>query len=100
MKITFEEFIKRIAETCREDAERLNCKTAGEVFSVYGYETNDLKEELHHIFRKEMKELFPELYCSEGGWGDFEFYDDCSIVLYGEEISYRKIAGALKKYRF
>ena len=96
MKITFEEFIKRIAETYREDAERLDCKTLNEVFSNYDYSSDDLREEVRYSLCREREELFPELKYFE----NFELFDDCSILLYGEEISYRKIVSALRKYKF
>lgn len=88
MKITFEEFIKRIAEEYREDAERLNCDTAGEVFNSYWYDTQELKDNV--IFG--LQELQTEF--------DFIYYDDGSVLLNGEDISFRKIASALRKYKF
>ena len=88
MKITFDEFIKRIAEEYREDAEELECETAGEVFKCYMYDSDDLKEEIFDILQDLQTEY------------DFEYFDDGSIYLNGEDISFRKIASALRKYKF
>lgn len=88
--LQFEEIIKRIAETYREDAERLNCDTCGEVFDCYGYSTNELKEEIIYSYAYDFE---PE--------EEFKNYDDGSITLdNGEDISYKKVVANLRRYRF
>lgn len=40
------DIVKIIAETYREDAEREDLETCGEVFKFYDYEPNELKDEI------------------------------------------------------
>ena len=87
-----QDIVKTIAETYREDAERLDCETCGEVFDVYDYTSAELKEEIYYSLEHDFEGI-------EGK--DFEYFDDCSIVLHDStEVSYRKLVSAIRRYKF
>lgn len=87
--MTFEEIVKQISETYREDAERLNEETAGDVFKNYGYDSDELKEEIYYSLSHDFTS------------SELRFYDNCDITLNsGEEITYRKLITAILKYQF
>lgn len=85
------DIVKIIAETYREDAEREDLETCGEVFKFYGYEPDDLKDEIIYSLDHDFK----------GMDVDFTSYDDGSVVLDdGTDIPYRKLVSEIRKYTF
>lgn len=91
-KMELKDIVKVIAETYRDDAERNEYVTCGEVFDFYGYDTEDLKEEIYYSLAHDFEGIENK---------GFEFFDDCSIVLHGgTDISYRKLVSAIRRYKF
>ena len=81
---TFEKAVKVIAEDYREEAEMHECETCGELFKVCWFETEDLKEDFLSILKET----------------DIEYTDDCEIVDGYTFYSFRKLAMAVRRYKF
>jgi hypothetical protein len=87
--LSFQEITKKIAETYREDAERLECDNCDEVFDCYGYDNSDIKEEILYSFQTE--------FTSD----ELEYYeDDLSFECNDGFMTYRKLLKAIKSYNF
>ena len=90
--MTLADIVKVIAETYREDAERNDLDTCRDVFNLYSYDSDEVKEEIYYSLVHDFNNI-PNV--------DFTFYDDCSIVLNdGTDIPYRKLISEIRKYKF
>lgn len=85
------DIVKVIAETYRDDAERNELETCGEVFNFYDYDSKELKDEIIYSLDHDFK----------GMDVDFVSCDDGSVVLSdGTDIPYRKLVSEIRKYTF
>ena len=81
---TFEKAVKVIAEDYREDAKDYEVETCRELFEIWWYDTATLKEEFKYILRE------ADIYCT----------DDCEVVDGDIVYSFRKLAMAVRRYKF
>ena len=87
------DIVKVIAQTYRDDAEREDLDTCGEVFNFYGYDSEELKNEIIYSLYHDFDDIIDE--------NDFTVYDDGSVVLAdGTDIPYRKLILEVRRYKF
>ncbi len=80
----FEKAVKVIAEDYRQDAKDYEVETCRELFEIWCYDTATLKEEFSYILRE------ADIYCT----------DDCEVVDEDTVYSFRKLAMAVRRYKF
>ncbi len=81
---TFERAVKIIAEDYREDAKDYEVETCRELFEIWCCDSGDLKRDFSFILKDT----------------DIEYTDDCEIIDGDTVYTFRKLAMAVRRYKF
>lgn len=93
--MTITNLVESIADYFRECMEDAEVDDFKELKDLYGWDSADIKEEIMACL-EETYDLVPEgLF--ESYAGGFDYYDDGSVVVGGQEYSYRQLNALVMK---